>query len=31
MQLRTNVNIGKPVTSSKTKMRTIKSFGKNRG
>jgi len=26
-----NVNIGKPVTSSKTKMRTIKSFGKNRG
>ena len=26
-----NVNIGKPVTSSKTKMRTIKRFGKNKG
>jgi len=26
-----NVNVGKPVTSSKTKMRTIKSFGKNKG
>ena len=29
--INTKVNVGKPVTSSKTKMRTIKSFGKNRG
>ena len=29
--INTKVNVGKPVTSSKTKMKTIKSFGKNRG
>ena len=28
---KTNVNVGKPVTSSKTKMRTLKSFGRNKG